>query len=490
MYPGAFDPDFQLSQIERGHRLLPWFMLARPDEGDGKLDASYYTHPIERLAKWHLPISFISTQWDALVVEDICRDQKASTVETAEDSVCNGRTKLLSPFSPKEAWYRAGLVWGRLPVLRRLQTLYPDPPLILFISNNEQPKLTWMQLRKSRQPRTGVSGEDNDVSLRRDVGNAWIERYRELQRGFRDGLERDEWKRAARFVGYDAFGPSALGRWPGWIEYSLYIPGRIDPWPLALDGASVSYYVNDWNPSTDFNVWSPQIEAMNWVPMATEATRRNPNFWLELSVWDGQRPGQASDKLAFYRALGQRYDASRYSGLVQFGMWLMRPRLVREFRDYLETRAQFGSYFKAVTDSVDRVYDLPALKRFWLDGRLLENSAQTHPYQEAVPKDFAEKRWFLLDTVANPPRPWNLATQIAVFSIALELGRPPAREWLVYAFSPLETATTAKVQIPAGPLATVALSREGCFTVIHEEASANTSMCATVARPASRVPPY
>jgi len=37
---------------------------------------------------------------------------------------------------------------------------------------------------------------------------------------------------------------------------------------------------------------------------------------------------------------------------VQFGMWLLRPRLVREYRGYMQTRADFGEYFDAILEAV------------------------------------------------------------------------------------------------------------------------------------------
>jgi hypothetical protein len=475
LYPDGFDPSFQLREIGLGHHLLPWFVLPRPDHQDAKVDASYYTSALQQCAALRLPISFISTQWDALVADSICGERGASGKASARDTVC-GRTNVLSPYSSEAEWYKAGLTWGRLPILADLQKIYAEPPLVLFLSNNEQPKLTWRQLLGTSPPDDAAASAQAQTAIRRRVGDAWIERYRELQRGFREGLQSERWTRAARFVGYDAIGPSALGRWSGWMDYSLYTPERIDPWHLALDGSSLSYYVNDWDPSTDFQVWSPEIEAMNWMPMVAEALKDDGGFWLEMSVWDGQRPGSPSDKRMFYRVHGQRYDASRYEGMVQFGMWLLRPRVVREFRDHLATRLQFGAYFHAVMDAVDRVYAIPQLGEFWRSGRLVANAVEVHPYAEAIPPQMrTAARWFLLDAAENPRRPWKLATPISVFAIALELGRSPRREWLVYAFAPLGTVSSAAVRIPGGPPAVVAAGAAGCFTVVRE-GSARTAV--------------
>ena len=93
------------------------------------------------------------------------------------------------------------------------------------------------------------------------------------------------------------------------------------------DGGSPSYYTHDWNGSTDYTTWSPQIEFMNLVFMQKEAYKLNPRFWFEFSVWDGcQKNPPYLSKDEYYRRQGQSYNPQRYGGFVQFGMWLLRPR--------------------------------------------------------------------------------------------------------------------------------------------------------------------
>ena len=97
------------------------------------------------------------------------------------------------------------------------------------------------------------------------------------------------WQQRVRFIAYAAFGPLAMGRWDGWLGLSLATAGRIDPNPLAWDGASTSHYVGNgasgypW----DSKVFSVQVESMNHVFMLAEALRLNPGFWYEISAWNG-----------------------------------------------------------------------------------------------------------------------------------------------------------------------------------------------------------
>ena len=458
----GFSPDWQVEQIRRGRYLLPWMVLSPPPKGPAYVgyasvfDATYYASAIEFLAQHRLPLSFEMDPWESLLPRE-------SPFYARTDA--HGSGLPLSPFGPVRPWYEAGRAWARHPSLRQLQRLYPDPPLVLFISDNEAERVSADDLHAPYS----VDASPQVIARRRAIGDAWIVRYKAMIRGFRDGLDAPGWRAHARFIGYNAFAMPAIGRWSGWGSYSLYVPGRISPWPYAWDGASPSYYVNNWAPDSDYTVWSPEIEAMNYVPDLAEVRRTEPDFWFELSTWDGQEPGDPSDKRLYYESRGQRLTPDRYGGMVQFGMWLLRPRIVREFRNWTDDRLRFEPYFDQIMDAVARVHRDPVLRDFWLHGRLLQNPAGEHPYESALTPEFASRpRWFLLDTPANPPRPWQLTTPLAVYALALVQGRRPSREWLVYAFSPLGRSADVQVRIPHGPEVTVRAARSGAFTLVRE----------------------
>ena len=461
--PLGFTPSWQIEQIERGRYLLPWFSLGAPPAGPATrpgyatvFDAIYYGSAIGYLARHRLPLTFEMPPWETLL-------PRVSSAYAKTDA--SGHPLPLSPFAPVLPWYEAGRAWVRNPSLQQLQRLYPDPPLVLFISDNESRKVTPDDLHAPYS----VDASPQVIARRRAIGDAWIERFKAMIRGFRDGLEAPAWRAHALFIGYDAFVTPAMGRWGGWGAYSLYVPGRAEPWPYAWDGASVSYYVHDWAPDSDYTVWSPEIEAMNYVPVLADVRRTVPDFWFELSTWDGQEPGEPTDKLLFYARHGQTYTPDRYGGMVQFGMWLLRPRVVRGFRNWTDDRIRFEPYFDRIMDAVTRVHRDPVLRDFWRHGRLVENADGRHPYEAALTPELADRpRWFLLDTPANPPRPWQLMTPLAVYSLALVRGRAPHREWLVYAFSPRERSIRVPVRIPGGPEVTVSAAVGGAFTLVRE----------------------
>lgn len=464
--PG-FDANWQMEQVAQGRLLLPWFQL-NPPQWD-QIPAAQYEAAIKRAAALKLPISFISTQWESMLTTEK-RYFDLPAAQNPNVVAANGAVqKRVSPFGPVEPWREAGKSWTTQAVVKQLQEWYPDPPLVVFVSNNEHAKLTWNQVEQDqRYLAKHGKGKDDDFK-RRVTAEGWIERYRALQDGMRDGLTAPAWKKNAIFVGYEAFGPAHFGRWGGWKEYSLVTPGRIDPWPLAFDGGSPSFYVHNWNPSTDYTVWGPQVESMNWPFMLDDAWRLNRKFWWEFSLWDGYEPSQANDMRKTYAKAGQTYGPERYRGMVQFGMWLLRPRVVREFRGWTDGRDTMWPYFKEVCDAIARVHTDPTLTEFWRKGTLVPNRARKHPYQETIPAEFANvDRWFLLDTDLMPKEPWKLTTEIPVFAVALSLGEAPNRRWLVYAHAPLGEKAVQITLPEFGPVkATVGVG--GTYLVVSEK---------------------
>jgi hypothetical protein len=469
--PRGFDPAYQMRMIAQKHHLLPWFRL--PDVNCSDSDPRwirYYEAPIKRAAALKLPISFISTQWERLLSDqkaflELPPDENPNVVETG------GKIRPeVSPLGPVAPWREVGKMWASSPMLRKLQEWYPDPPLVLMVSNNEHAKLSWMKVHEDRRYLERYGPGRDEEFRRKVVAEGWIERYRALHQGMRDGFHQSAWQKNALFVGYEAFGPRHLGRWNGWKEYSLYVTGRIDPSPLTWQGGSPSFYVFNWSDGMDYMVQSPQVEAMNWVFMQEEAFQLHPGFWFEISTWDGHEPAEKNDKWKTYARLGQTFNPERYGGMVQFGMWLLRPRVVREFRHWNETLAIGEPYFLPIVQAVDRVHANSTLRHFWRKGQLVANRAHPHPYQVFIPREYQDRdRWFLLDTDADPARPWSLSTELPVFSLALVLGQAPNRKWLVYAHAPRGARTDVTLTLPEyGPL-TVDVSVAGSFYLVHEK---------------------
>ncbi|MGA2227687.1 MAG: hypothetical protein ABSH41_24900, partial [Syntrophobacteraceae bacterium] len=182
---GGFNPKYQMEMIKKGHFLLPWFQL--PDPYSTPLDSDYYEGPIRWAAKEGLPISFLSTQWERYLTD---ASEYFSLPTDRNPNVVNWKgsiEKKVSPFGPIGPWEDLGRKWGSTQTLRKIQRLYPAPPLVLFISNNEHARLTWNDAEdSSRYLKEFDPGKDTDFK-RKVVGDGWIERYRALQKGIVEG---------------------------------------------------------------------------------------------------------------------------------------------------------------------------------------------------------------------------------------------------------------------------------------------------------------
>lgn len=502
---GTFEPDHQIGLIQNGHRILPWLAWPDGDPGSERFDA-YFGRLLRYFAELGLPISFRGTQWNAMLVGRSYREGPISRWAgvIAPDG---SRVPKLSPFGPVEPWKDPAQAYVATPAMRRVAELYSNPPLVLFVSNNEPPDLRWAKHgpleQLSRRYLDQYGRDRSDVFKRRVVGEGWVEHYRVMFEAMRAALPSDTWKENVRFIGYDAFGPAHLGRWDGWKVYSLVCDRWTSPDWHCWDGGSPSYYTDNWHDKRDDQVFSTQVAAMNWVFMLEEAWEANPGFWFEISTWDGNEvkqwmqglgatePAQLAARSAAslpeperqriapeavkkskalqYLAEGQTYPPERAAGWVQYGMWLVRPRVVREFRGHATPLEPVAPYWMETVQSVDRVYAHPELAEFWRHGKLVANPAHAHPYDVDLPEKYQRiDRWYNLDTDLDAPRPWNLKTKVPVFALALVRGERSDRRWLLYAHSPEQDRGAVQITIPAYQSVVVDVPRCGAFYLVRE----------------------
>ena len=502
---GTFEPDHQIELIQKGHHVMPWISWPNGDPDDERF-AAYYERLLKYFAALDLPVSFRGTQWNAMLVKKQYREcpeaQWAGVI--APDGQ---RVPRISPFGAIEPWKDPAREYVDTPAMKRAQEIYPDPPLVLWVSNNEPPDLRWSKHgpleEQSKRYLEQFGRGRSDEFKRKVVGEGWIERYRVMFAAMREALTNRTWKKNVRFVGYGGFGPAHLGRWDEWKVYSLVSDQWTSPNWHIWQGGSPSYYTNNWSDNRDHWVFSTQVESMNWVFMLDEAWQANPDFWFEISTWDGneirawmegvgatapaelaekscrgltaQQRAQVDEKLTKksktlqYMMDGQDYPPERAAGWVQFGMWLVRPRVVREFRGHATPLEAVKPYWMETVRAVDRVYAAGVLTEFWRHGQLVPNLAHRHPYQVDVPDNYKDiRRWYLLDTNLDAERPWNQKTNIPVFSLALVRGESGSRRWLLYAHSPLENRRQVEIMIPDYGKVTVDVPRSGAFYLVDE----------------------
>ncbi len=493
-----FSSDYQVSLLEAGHHVLP--NLPMPEPGQKPPDERGQAL-LRKLAAWGAPFSLRAGQWEQLLLsKDHPADapgkwRNAPPDKTALTVQPDGTAgKYISAWGAIEPWREVGRYFSSSEGLQSLQKLYPDPPLVIFLSNNEarrlKTKLDVASLSKRFVDRYGADA--TKATLREALAEGYIPRYRALLTGMREGLVNDGWRKAAKFVAYGAFGPSHFGRWDGWTLYSAHTDQRMVQSHLVWDGSSPSYYTHNWDASTDYRVWSPQVESMNWVFMLKEVYRDRPDYWFEISVWDGNfaKPDEKGrSKMASYLKAGQTWTPQRYAGFTLFGAWLLRPRVVREYRGHGLPREDFRLEFEAVVAGIDRIWQDGTLRRFWRRGTLVANRKHKHPFQTDIPKRWADvDRWFLLDTSLDPKRPWSLEAELPVFALARVIGEPPRREWLLYAHAPVEARSDVEVDLPGFGKLTIDVARGGSYYHVVEATRGVQPVADGPARPAAGKP--
>lgn len=474
----GYAPIWQMQQIVSGHHLLPGFQ--GPDRGgepDGMLCAteecvnngsllwpSYYQSAIQDAAAANLPLTFLFSQPES----ELYLNSAYFNLPYADNPnawVNGGPVAKLSPFGAIAAWQAIGTSWAVSPMRTQLEEWYPTPPKMFYVLNNEASHLSWTEAETDQHYLDLYGAGQTDAFKRQKFAEGWTILYRALQQAWKDGITNPAWKNIV-FIGYEAMGQRAFGRWGGWTDYSLYYPSNIAPETYPWDGGSPSYYLWDSvgpGPITDYTVWSPQVETMNYPFMFPEIYAVNSAFWFELSTWNGANPAGTTNYAQ--RLIGQTYTPDRYAGMVQFGMWMTRPRVVRIFNPAPKSYSEL--FTEAIIAVVDKVYSDSVLMSFWRNSTLVTND-RPHPYQEAIPTEFQSSvRMFMLATNIDPPLPWTLTTEIPVYAMARVQGNAPQRKWLVYAFSPRGDQSVA-VTIPTFGSVTLIATVAGSFTVVDE----------------------
>ncbi len=449
----VYNPELQLELIKQGKHILPNFPSDHFDHVEYTFDI------LGTYSDLNMPVTFVSSQWEKIFSET---EFMALPLDKNPNVVTKGFEILRqsSPFGPTDNWYEVGKRVIERDFFVEAQEVYPSPSRVILLSNNERPRFRWDRAHDSYRYRQ-LHGLNKYPEQKREIfGDAWISLYGAMIDGIKQNTKSPGWASQSTVTGYGDFRTPALGRWHGWHVYDLHIDGRKTPWPKVWDGSSVSYYTHDWNPSTDYKLWSPQIQAMNWIPALEEALEDDPEYWFEMSVWDGHQYKDGSGKREYYASQGQTYGPERYAGYAKYGMWLLRPRVVREYRNWNDPLSGFVDYTHALIDTVDEIHGNEALEKFWRYGELLVNPNGQHPYRTNItPEIDAENRWFLLDVDVNPVITGTLGQEIPVFALALKHDG----KYLVYAYSPLRDYSDITITVPGLGDVTASSSVEGTY---------------------------
>jgi len=439
-YVEAMDPMYMISRIELGeHVLVSWKL--DPYYNDS-ISSAYYEESIKKAAELNLPLVFVLPAPESALTKDSYYFSLESATNPNVVTTAGDVLERLSPFGADELWNEVGEQWTSTSLMAQLQEWYPNPPLVLFVSEDEAVKLSWSQL--SQESRFTTSGDDN--FKRTLVGAEWIEKYRQMHNGFKKGFVNTIWKDNVKFMTYNKFSEN-LGE-SNWLEDATLTNHYMNIWPLTADGFTVDFDLS--GSKTDNSADAPHILVNNLPFMLNEAKLANPNFAYQLSL----------------DTVSKVTEPAKYRGLTQFALWFLRPSIIRQVSQESDREA-LAPLFQEVADSVELIHYNPQLTTFWREGKLV-NSGESDLNQNIPEQYLNDPRWFLLETDANPPRPWADNTSIPVWAFALVKGEVPNREWLVYAQSPDGDINDITVSIPGYKDILVDSRVNGSFYILSE----------------------
>ncbi len=505
----GFSTGWQMDMIEKGHSMIlsftyiyhygDWFV-------NRYLDV-YFKNPIEKASRYGLPLVVKTTQPESMLFSNYWLNLPPEENPNVVESSGSVQGKV-SPFGPIEHWETVGrcwvnpsllenlgftpINWWSNPLLSRFQDWYPDPPFVIWLSNNEAGDIDHRNLEDDYRFQDTYSGDPNydDWQFRNEIlggstnltnpgaggyetGHGYIPRYNAMFDGMRDQL--DEWSDKVKFVGY-IHDPLCFGRWDGWIGYiPAPIPGRFSTVPFIWDGSSTSYYVNDWQANSDYTGFSPELESMNLLFQRDYYKQIKPDFWWEISTWFDP------DYIEKIKNRGQAVPPERYGAYVKWAMWLTRPRAVRDFKFSADPMEENWQWYKTIVDAADEIHVNPTLERFWKYSEPVLLTDIPHPWQyrdEFWPELFyngnERMRWYQLpNNLTYEPAYSDNYTSIGgrtfnVWIMANVIGTSPEREWLIYACTPLQAEMDVTAELPGYGDITITAKRGGTYYLVRE----------------------
>ncbi|MBN2130285.1 MAG: cadherin-like domain-containing protein, partial [Sedimentisphaerales bacterium] len=465
--------DWQIGMIEGGRHILPFLYMLPPRVANDVARLEERTKPgleagLRRLAAWKMPFVMITGgQWE----NDFFQNREFFELPPEEnpcviDAETGAIQKLVSPLGPVERWRELGRQWGGTAYFRWLAEVYPDPPQVVLVSNNEAKKLRWHALESEKRYVEHYGLGRSDDFKRAVYEDLFYERYRAMFEGIREALPNAAWREHAVIAGYNG-GPGAnhVGR-PG-LEREYKPLVRLDrPARNTWEGALPEAYDNPWQPlKTDHHVWSTQTEMMNLVFQKQRALQTDPEWWMEVIFWNG-----GPQKALAYERKGLSYPAARYGAWAQYVLWTLTPRVARQWNGSSDPRENWMAEFGTILRAVDRIHADPVLARFWRQGTLVHNPEGGHPFDEDLPEGVKDQeRWFRLSTDRDPPRPWTMTTELPAYVLAHAIGKAPAREWLLYGHAPLGDLAAVKITIPGYRDVSLDIPFAGAFHHVREQ---------------------
>lgn len=494
----TMDLEWQVGKLNEGYPLLPWYDFDYTDS-TGDVNTKIGTG-LAQIATWGMPITLIYNNWDAL-----CYTHAYFTGQGDPDDTCRAVNSAgtaidkSSPLAPNTPFQVLGDIWTDNDAAARLQVVHPDPPQVFWLSNNETVDLEWEDANDSKRYTDLYGSGTSDAVKRGHFFDGWVTKIGQYITGAEAGLTDADWIANSQWIAYNAtemgFGPHHYARWSEWPESALFKDSTNNmshTWQTgAWDGTSEEAYDNNWESKMYGEYWSNQAECSNTVFMLEQAYAVNSSYFFELIFWDGSSTIYGSgvgpgSKGTDYVSEGYVHSAEAYAGWAQYCMWMLRPRVVREWRksdDDIDAGTLFERW-DALMDAVKRVHTNSILKSFWRNSTLIANPTRGHAfrYAETTTYDDAD-RWYHLEASTDPvfaEGSSDYGLLMPVWNLVREQGTTPNREWLVYVFAAKAIQNNFTVTIPDHKAVTIPqATNAGEFWLVKESDDSVTNVSGT-----------
>jgi len=444
-YSDGLDPLYMINRFTYGEHLVPSWKL--DPYYNNTIGLSYYEVSIKKAAELGLPLVFLLPSPESALTKD---DIYFSMDKTQNPNVItvNGTVlPKLSPFGPDSLWNEVGKQWSTTTLIAQLQEWYPNPPLVIFIDEDSSKKLAWSSLSTSSRYLLQYSTNNSNEFKKTLVNAKWLEKYRQLHEGFKQGFTKKSWKENVKFVTRNQLA-SNMGVTSDWMNNATTTNQYANIWPLTADGVTINFDLNDNKTDTTNEPYT----LLNNLPfMLEEAKGLSPNFTYQLSI-------DANQKIN---------NPQRYRGFAQFALWFLRPSIIRQTPNKT-TIDEINPLFQEVIDSVELIHNSNVLADFWTNGKLVSTGGSN--YTQNIPTNYQSvPREFLLKTNA----------MASVWAFTLKKGVAPNREWLIYIQSPEENLTDITVTVPDFKDISLDATQEGNFYTLIESTTQNITKIET-----------
>ena len=438
------NPDYMLSRIEQGEHLLVTWNLN--PYYDNNVNYNYYESSIKKAAQLKLPLVFVlSAPESALLIDDYFTS-KDDNINPAVINNNGDSQEKLSPFADETSWSEVGEFWAKSELFKKLQEWYPNPPLVVFMSKNEEKKLTWNSIEDDSKYIKQYKNKHFDNNQKRTfIGANWIEKYRLMHESFKNNFTALKWKNNTKFVSNNQLSQN-IGVKADWNIDATYTNLYANIWPLTANGLSVDFDLLEDKGVSELN--SPYATVNNLAFMLDEAKKVNPDIAINININENNKITQLD----------------KYRGFAQFGLWFIRPNIITKTGEEIDSTLS-ETFFNELANSIELIHADERLKDFWLNGHLVSNGKS--PFNEKIPENLKDaSRWFLLDVDVNENQR-SKDGNIEAWAFALEKGEGERKEIMIFTQSPNISSANLRVKVPGYKDVEVKASKDGAFVTFN-----------------------